>query len=122
MQDGRIPKDVLYGELHSGTRPVGRPCLRYKDVCKRDMKFARINLDMWEGRAADREAWRFLVKECSSAADKDMRDCEDRKSQDRKLRHSTLAASHFVCTACDKELYARIGLVAHQRHCMKLKK
>ena len=36
-EDGRLPKDVLYGELTSGSRPVGRPMLRYKDVCKRDM-------------------------------------------------------------------------------------
>ena len=38
MEDGRIPKDILYGELAAGQRGVGRPQLRYKDVCKRDMK------------------------------------------------------------------------------------
>ncbi|XP_036407648.1 uncharacterized protein LOC118793535 [Megalops cyprinoides] len=38
MEDGRIPKDILYGELASGTRTNGRPKLRYKDVSKRDMK------------------------------------------------------------------------------------
>ena len=38
MEDGRIPKDILHGELASGRRSKGRPQLRYKDVCKRDMK------------------------------------------------------------------------------------
>lgn len=38
MEDGRIPKDILYGELAAGKLPRGRPQLRYKDVCKRDMK------------------------------------------------------------------------------------
>ena len=79
MQDGRIPKDALYGELCLGTRPVGRPSLRYKDVCKRDMKFARVNLDCWEGRAADRDAWRLMVKECTSLPEKDRRDREDER-------------------------------------------
>lgn len=38
MSDGRIPKDILYGELVEGSRPKGRPKLRFKDTCKRDMK------------------------------------------------------------------------------------
>ncbi|XP_063590235.1 uncharacterized protein LOC134767117 [Penaeus indicus] len=38
MDAGRIQKDLLYGELAEGIRPNGRPRLRYKDVCKRDMK------------------------------------------------------------------------------------
>ena len=33
MEDGRIPKDILYGELAVGKRPRGRLHLRYKDVC-----------------------------------------------------------------------------------------
>ena len=37
-QDGRLPKDILYGELATGSRPTGRPTLRYKDVLKRDLK------------------------------------------------------------------------------------
>ena len=31
---GRIPKDLLYGELATGQRPTGRPQLRFKDVRK----------------------------------------------------------------------------------------
>ena len=32
MEDGRIPKDTLYGEMKLGRRTTGRPHLRYKDV------------------------------------------------------------------------------------------
>ena len=40
MANGRFPKCMLYGELVTGTRTIGRPYLRYRDTCKRDMKVA----------------------------------------------------------------------------------
>ena len=43
MKDGLIPKDLLYGELATGKRPTGRPQLRFKDVCKRDLQALGIN-------------------------------------------------------------------------------
>ncbi|XP_076059470.1 uncharacterized protein LOC143036099 [Oratosquilla oratoria] len=48
MDDGRIPKNVLNGELATGSRPAGRPILRYKDVLKRDLKVGDINPASWE--------------------------------------------------------------------------
>ncbi|XP_069176145.1 uncharacterized protein [Procambarus clarkii] len=32
MEDGRIPKDLLYRELPTGKRPTRRPRLRFKDA------------------------------------------------------------------------------------------
>ena len=57
MEDGRIPKDVLYGQMTSGNRRVGRPALRYKDVCKREMKTCNIDTTYWETVADDRLCW-----------------------------------------------------------------
>ena len=45
-------------KLKSGRRSKGRPQLRYKDVCNRDMKALDINTDSWEGLAADHIMWR----------------------------------------------------------------
>ena len=56
MPDGRIPKDLLYGEL-----ATGRPQLRYRDVVKRDMKAVGIDTETWENLAADRSQWRGAV-------------------------------------------------------------
>ena len=62
MNDGRIPKDLLYGELATGKRPTGRPHLRFKDVRKRDLQALGINSDSWEVTATDRDAWRHTVE------------------------------------------------------------
>ena len=62
MEDGRIPKEMLYGELATGTRLAGRPVLRYKDVCRRDLKAGDTNSEGWEAAAADRDSWRLAVE------------------------------------------------------------
>ena len=56
MDDSRIPKDLLYRELADGARSRGRPSLRYKDSCKRDLKEAGIDLETWESLAENRGA------------------------------------------------------------------
>ena len=61
MADGRIPKDLLYGELVQGSRPRGRPQLRYKDICKRDLKALGMDLNRWETLTSERSAWRQVV-------------------------------------------------------------
>ena len=63
MEDGRIPKDILYGELAFGRRSTRRPHLRYKDVCVRDMKAVDIDTMSWEGLASDRTKWRSALKQ-----------------------------------------------------------
>ena len=37
------------------------PCLHFKDVCKRDMKQAGIDLNSWEKAANDSSVWRQIV-------------------------------------------------------------
>ena len=61
MADGRIPKDLLYGELSRGARSRGRPRLRFKDTCKRDLKSASIDIQSWESLAESRDSWRAAV-------------------------------------------------------------
>ena len=68
MANGRIPKDVLYGELDIGTRTVGRPYLRYKDTCKRDIKMAGIVFNNRETVANDRGKWRLFAADVTETA------------------------------------------------------
>ena len=55
MEDDRIPKQLLYGELAEGKRKVGGQKLRYKDVQKRHLKAMNIVVNSWEQLAADRK-------------------------------------------------------------------
>ena len=51
MEDSRIPKQLLYGELASGTRKRGRPKLRFKDTLKASMKDCHIDPETREQTA-----------------------------------------------------------------------
>ena len=81
MEDGRIPKDLLYSELKNGKRQQGRPSLRYKDVCKRDMNATGINLGTWENDAEDRSKWKAMIKN-------DMKIKENTITEKREIQRS----------------------------------
>ena len=69
MKDGRLPKDILYGQLTNGARPVGRPALRFKDAYKRDMKACDISPKRCEAVAEYRTAWRQATRRSIERAD-----------------------------------------------------
>ena len=118
MEDGRIPKDILYGELALARRTTGRPHLRFKDVCIRDMKAVDIDTMSWEGLATDRTEWRSALKQhletgeeklMAAAADKGAR----RKEGSSSIRPETTRR----CDVCNKDCHSRIGLFSHMRRC-----
>ena len=88
-EDGHLLKDVLYDELASGSRPVGGPMLRYKDVCTKDMKSPKINPDLWEAVAADPSNWHCVVRTGVKRAEAKMEqlwhDRRDNKDQEQLL-------------------------------------
>ena len=45
MSPDRLPKQVLYSQLSCGHRQRGRPCLRFKDTIKRNLKLRDIKTD-----------------------------------------------------------------------------
>jgi len=120
MQDGRIPKDLLYGELAAGARPTGRPALRFKDVCKRSLRTAFIDPQTWERLAVDRCGWRRAVREGVRRGEElRSRELED-KHRLRKARQQTrniVAPTGFICANCGRACQAGIGLASHSRRC-----
>ena len=89
MEDGRIPKDILYGELASGRRSKGRPQLRYKEVRKRDMKALDINTESWVDLAADRMMWRSTLNQHLKTREKKLVNAEVGRRVCRKERNNS---------------------------------
>ena len=84
MDDGRIPKYILYGELALGRRTTGHTHLRYKDVCVRHMKAVDIDTVSWEGPAADRTKWRSALKNHKTGKDKLMTDAANKRARTKE--------------------------------------
>ena len=114
MDGRRIPKDMLYGELAQGSRGRGRPLLRYKDACKRDMKHCNINVDSWEEGAKDRTAWRQSVRNGIKEAD-DIRFQRTAEKRERRKQSVSTEPSGFVCPDCSRDCHSRIGLHSHRK-------
>ena len=118
MDDSRIPKDLLYGELADGARPRGCPSLRYKDSCKRDLKCAGIDLETWESLAENRGAWRSAVRSGVERGEEEHTPTLQQKRAERKARSmQDTTASPFICPTCSRDCHSRIGLYSHQRKC-----
>ena len=123
MSDGRIPKDILYGELAEERRSKGCPLLRYKDVCKRDMKAGGLDLDDLENMMKDRDTWRQTVKTCTSnAEEKRLRDAEEKRTKRKEAQSNTLASttnepplSSYICPYCRQEFRVQTALYSHLR-------
>ena len=118
MKDGRIPKDLLYGELATGKRPKGRPQLRFKDVCKRDLPALNINSDSWKVTPTDRDAWSHTVKVGLSQYEEAQRV----KAEEKRLHKKTVCLASrpttaFTCSKCDRVCHSWIGLHSHNRRC-----
>ena len=117
MPDGRIPKDLLYGELATGSRRRGRPQLRYRDALKRDMKAVGIDTETWENLAADRSQWRGAVTRHLKTGEEKLTQAATRRRTRRKLRISNVQQTAYTCSTCGRDCHSRIGLHSHSRRC-----
>ena len=122
MEPGRIPKDLLYSELEEGTRPTGRPKLRFKDVCKRDLKLCDISSDQWEHYAVDRDDWRHAVKQGVKRAEEawlETTTAKRARHKERKQRQIAQPPTQHLCLTCGRDCHSRLGLHSHSRACKK---
>ena len=114
-------KDLLYGELDHGLRPVGRPKLRFKDTCKRDMIEIGLDVENWEMLAADRGRWRINCSACLDEGELRIRKEAMARRERRKAALNAPPASVFVCSGCSRVCSSRIGLFSHQSRCRNMR-
>ena len=61
MEDHRLSKQFLNGELQRGSQRRGAPKKLFKDQCKRSLLDAGIDPVMWEDEALERSDWRGRI-------------------------------------------------------------
>ena len=88
INDQRIPKLLLYGELAEGKRQVGWPKLRFKDNLKATLKSLDIPVQTWEDLASDRPQWRRMLSRGAESAEQHRRATAERKRAARKATQS----------------------------------
>ena len=95
MDDNRPQKQLLYGELASGCRPVGRPKLRFKDSCKSILKSGQ-SLNTWQTAVKHRTKWcKSINSICECLNNKRILEYERRRAGRRKkTRGQTVLSSH----------------------------
>ncbi|KAI8515959.1 hypothetical protein Bbelb_067720 [Branchiostoma belcheri] len=115
MDDSRIPRQLLYGELKLGSRRRGRPKLRYKDVLKNNLQWCGIKPSEFEAAAADRPAWRALVTKATSAFEEERRRRLEAVREKRHRTTTTTSTTEYQCSRCGKLCASAFGLRSHQR-------
>ena len=118
MSDDRIPKQLLFGELTTGTRTVGRPFLRWKDSFKGTLKQSNISTTQWQDIATDRSTWRRSIHDGLMLYDDSRRDWHATKRARRHAaRNATPSASEdtYTCPNCWRTWSSRIGIQSHER-------
>ncbi|KAI8498919.1 hypothetical protein Bbelb_233720 [Branchiostoma belcheri] len=93
MSEERLPRDLLYSELREGSRPRGRPRLRYKDTLKRRLGLAGISHQQLETLPFDRAGWRAVVRKSAEAVHREWEHREDKRASRRHAATATKQAS-----------------------------
>ncbi|XP_076061594.1 uncharacterized protein LOC143037342 [Oratosquilla oratoria] len=119
MEDHRLPKIVLYGELSTGHRERGAPKKRCKDCLKKSLTACHIDHQCWSDQAEDRDAWRHMIHQAVTQFEDNRRYTLKDKRQRSKVCASftTTPDTTFQCRHCSRTCLSRIGLVSHERAC-----
>lgn len=94
MNDDRLPKRLLFGELLA-TRPRHGPRKRWRDVVSSDLTVLDLTASSWYAAAQDRQSWRTL--------------CQQKKDRIEEPR--------VACPACHRDFRRQSDLTRHAPFC-----
>jgi hypothetical protein len=104
----------------------GQSAVRYKDVCKMDLKPCNIKPADPGTASYDRSSWRTNfktgVKQAEEKREKREIQRKERKSRKQQRTQPITAAimvptTDHTCSKCDRKCSSRIGLFSHNRRC-----
>ena len=116
MEDNRLPKQLVFGELASGKRKQGRPLKRFKHCVKASNSHAKITAKELEPSAHDRTGWRALTRRATDTFEERRRTKIEEALERRKASADTPGSpGFFPCPHCPRTCKCRIGLYGHLR-------
>ena len=117
MDDSRLLKRLLYGELAQSTRPRGAPKRQYKDQLKRSLTLANINLlSKWPETESPGEQQHILAP--INFEEKKIQWEETKRWTRKELPDRPRLPPTLPCGHCPRHFYHRLGLISHvkQKH------
>ena len=117
MDEEKLPRQLLCGQLYRGTRPPGGQRKRYKDHCKNILKQCNVNPAALETLTADRVLWRYNTKQCRHTI-MGLKSIKRAKNRTKRLERAlgrTINGPHHICDICGKVCMSHIGLHSHVR-------
>ena len=114
MEDNRLPKQLMFGELAFGKRKQGRPLERFKDCVKVSISHAEMSPKKLELRSHDRTGWRALTRHAMDTFEERRRtQIEDARGRRKASADAPGNPGLFPCPHCPRTCKSRIGLHSH---------
>ena len=114
MEDHRIPRQLMYGELQKGSRKRGRPKLRFKDTLKRNLSWCKIQPRELESSAAVRSSWRTTISKAAIQFENSRRQVQAEKREKRHII-KPIQDPTYSCDICGRRCASSFGLRSHKR-------
>ena len=118
LEDNRIPKQLLYGELREGKRKPSKPKKRYKDGVRECLKAVDIDESDWETNATDRPLWRKMIYDYTTSFEQKRIAHSIKKRDARKMKDIDMPIclkSELTCTICGRICLSKAGLKSHSK-------
>ena len=116
MDDERIPKTLLFGQIQDAPCRTGRPLLRYKDKLKSNFKALSLDINTWEVKAINRDTWRSLFYDKLNNFELNRLQQNNELAALAKVRKSQPhIGPWFSCSQCSFESRSKAGLASHTR-------
>ena len=116
MEDGHIPKDLLYGELATGKDQQNDPIYASRTYASETFRhWHKLRL---LGSYCHRDAWGHTVKVWLSQYEEIQRvKAEEKRLLKRTACRANRPTTPFTCSKCGRDCHSRIGLHSHNRRC-----